>query len=514
MENKIKENTKKRKTGKLYGGLKIVVFFGILFLLVGFAGKVVQRKESVKKYSDFWELSEQIDVLFFGSSHMLNGINPLALYEEYGITSYNMAKHGGIMTESYWILMNALEYCNPKCVVVDLWALDRDYQYIDLMESFRTDEGRKQSVSLFHDNIDGFPLTKTKIEAINDLISNYDVKKEFWWDLYAYHGRWSEVGAEDFQIATGCEVKNNYLGATPMYLINPDYKFYRSPQIEEPLPYNTVCVQYLYKIIEECQKRNIEVILTFLPTASAYEQDWLAVNTGKMIADEHDILFLNLLSQDACDVLDYELDLFDEVHANVSGMIRVTSFVGEYLCEVEGVVDHRMDSKYQAWGNLVKRWKAEDTQRLLGESDLYLELSMLHDLEANSIIFIPGNSASLQDDIIQKLIMRLSGSDFVLTAAEQGGPYLMIRDGSSGTMQIQEFVGEQQIDSFSSILGDTCYIGLKNFGAIYENGDFENNYLNMEEYYETQIQIIVLGQDGEVLSKLYYDPVWNDMKRE
>lgn len=63
-------------------------------------------------------------------------------------------------------------------------------------------------------------------------------------------------------------------------------------------------------------------------------------------------------------------------------------------------------------------------------------------------------------------------------------------------------------------MGDTCYIGLKNFGAVYVDGNFEDNYLNMEEYYETQVQVVILGQDGEVMSKLYYDPVWNDMKKE
>lgn len=64
------------------------------------------------------------------------------------------------------------------------------------------------------------------------------------------------------------------------------------------------------------------------------------------------------------------------------------------------------------------------------------------------------------------------------------------------------------------ILGDIYYIGLKNFGAVYVNGGLENNYLNMEEYYEREVQIVIWGQDGEVLSKLYYDPVWNNMMRE
>lgn len=513
MNDKINKDMKNSKVLKVYNGIKILVFFIILFLLVGIAGKVVERKGSIKKYADFWELSEQIDVLFFGSSHMLDSINPLLLYEEYGITSYNMGKTGGIMPESYWTMMNALDYCQPKCVVVDLWALDRDYQYIDLMESFRTDKDRKHSVSFFHDNMDSFPLSITKVKAVNDLISNYDTKKEFFWNLYAYHSRWSSLDMEDFQALAGKKIRKEYLGSTPEYIMNPDFHFYRSPQIEEALPYNTVCVQYLYKIVEECKKRNIEVILTFMPTASAYEQDWLVVNTGEMIADELGLLFLNLLPQDTYNLIDYELDMFDEGHTNISGMRKVTSFIGKYLCEVDGIVDHRMDPNYQTWEKLVNEWKEEDAERLLGEKDLYLELSMINDLKANSIIFLPGNSSSLQDDIIQKLIMRLAGSSLVLEAAEQGGPYIMIRDGSSGTMQVQEFVGEQQIDSFESILGDTLYIGLKNFGAIYANGDLENNYLNMEEHYETQVQILILGQDGEVMAKLYYDPVWNDMKQ-
>lgn len=512
MERKAKEKLKNGKAGILYSGIKIAVFFCSLFLLIGIADKLLQRKESVKKYSDFWTLSEQIDVLFFGSSHMMNGINPLLLYEEYGITSYNMAKSGGIMTESYWMLMNALDYCNPKCVVVDLWALDRDYQYIDLMEDFRTDTERKQSVSLFHDSIDSFPLTMTKIKTINDLISDYDIKKEFWWNLYAYHGRWSSVNKEDFQIAAGQNIKKNYLGSLPEHTINPNFKFYRSSQIEEPLADNTVCVEYLYKIIEECQKRNIEVILTFLPTASAYEQDWMTVNTGEIIADELEILFLNMLPQEACNMIDYKLDMFDEVHANVNGMKKLTSYVGKYLLEVDGILDHRMDPAYQPWEELVKTWQSKEIQRLLEEKDLYLELSLIQNMNASSIIFLPGNSSSLQDEIIQKLIMRLSGSDAVLTASEQGGPYLLLRDGSSGAMQIQEFAGEQQVESFESILGDTYYIGAKNFGAIYVNGDLENNYLNMEEYYESEAQIIILGQNGEVMSKLYYDPVWNNME--
>lgn len=506
------ENNKDIGKGKIYKGIKILAFFCILILLVSVAGKVTQRKESVKKYSDFWELAPQTDVLFLGSSHMLNGISPLQLYAEYGITSYNMAKHGGMATESYWMLMNALDYCEPKCVVVDLWALDRDYQYIDLMDGTKSEEERNKSVSFFHDNIDSWPLTKTKIAAVNDLISEYNVKKEFFWDFSVYHDRWSSLGSSDFQMASGEKVGKSYLGASPVYLVGTNFSVFQAEKMDETVG-DTVCVQYLYKIIEECEKRDIEVIFTFLPMAGSYEQDWKAVNTGKKIAEEKGILFLDMLSHETQNIINYKLDMFDEGHANNSGMRKLTSYIGKYLCEVEGIIDHREDEAYQAWGALVSQWQTEEIQRLLGEKELYIELSMIQNLNANTIIFMPGNSSALQDSTTQDLVMQLAGTTAVLEAAQCGGPYLLIRDASSGAMQKQEFVGEQQIESFMSILGDTHYIAMKDFSAVYANGNLEYNYLDMEEHYDSEVQITILGQAGEIMSRLYYDPVWDDMEQ-
>lgn len=514
MEENLKESTKNRKIGNVYKGIKIFAFFCILIFLIVAAGKILQRKESVKKYQDFWELADQVDVLFFGSSHVLNSMNPLYLYEQYGITSYNMAKHGGILSESYWLLMNSLDYCQPKCVVVDLWALDRDYQYVDVMTEDYSWGQIKSYLSFLHDAMDAWPLTKTKIAMVKDILSKEEMKKEFLWNFFLYHNRWSALEKRDFKMAAGEKVEKSYLGASPLYVVNPDIHLYSESNDEGILSDDTVCVQYLYKLIEECEKRNIEVIMTYMPVSAYYVEDCWTVNTGYKIAEEKNILFLDMLEQTTESVLNYKLDMCDSGHANNSGMRKLTSYVGKYLCEVKGIVDHRQDPAYQQWADLVSQLQTEEIQRLQTETNLYLELNMINDLNANAIIFMRGTSSVLQDKTVQQLISRMTGTTAVVDAANVGGPYLLIRDGSSGIMQVQEFVGEHQVDSFSSILGDTCYIGMKNFGAVYVDGNFENNYLNMDEYYETQVQIIILGQDGEVMSKLYYDPVWNDMKRE
>ena len=513
MEENLRGNTAGLKKSKIYAGMKIFVFFAVLFLCILVSSKVVKRKDSVEKYADFVKNADQVDVLFFGSSHVLDAINPLQLYAEYGITGYNMAKSGGMVTESYWMLMNALEYCEPKCVVVDLWALDREYQYIDAKDGEQNSEEAKQAVSFLHDNFDFLPFNKTKVAAVNDLISDKETKKGFYWDFILYHNRWSSLEARDFKVAMGIVEKPGYLGSTPAYLVEKDLHIYQSDKVEDVLPEDTVCVQYLYKILDECEKRGIEVVLAFFPMSQSYEQDWMAVNTGQKIADERNLTFINLLPHDTQNVIDMETDMFDGIHANVNGMRKITSYVGKYLCKVEGIEDHRQDPAYQAWGELVSRWQGEEIDRLLNEGDMYIELGMIQNLNANSIIFMRGNSPALQDVMVQKFIMQLSGTTAILDAAASGGPYLLIRDATGGTMQIQEYIGEQQIESFPTILGDTHYIAMKPFSAIYVDGNMEYNYLDMEEHYDSSMQITILGQAGEIMSRLYYEPNWNDMKK-
>lgn len=492
--------------------VKITTFIVILLVLILLTSKIVQRKDSLKKYREFFEIAEQVDVLFLGSSHVLNGINPLQLYEEYGITSYNMAKNGGHVAESYWMFMNALEYCTPKCVVIDLWALERDYQYIDIMEETTSEVERKKYISFLHDSLDSWPMNKTKLESINDLLSSYEVRKEFYWDFLVYHDRWSTLEKEDFALALGKEGGVESLGARPVYWVHDDFSIYQMENNTEILSDDVISVRYLYRLWEECENRDIEVILTYLPMANFFPEDWKAVNTAEKIALENSLLFINLLPHEEQDVINYRTDMFDESHVNMNGMRKLTSYMGKYLEEVDGIIDHRDNAAYQNWNEKVNQWKEIEEQRLM-EKDLYLELSMIQNLDVSTIVFMRGNSKALTDNMVQELVKQLTGTTGIMEAAECGGPYMLMKDSNNGSRKIQEFVGEQQIESFESILGDTEYIGIKEFGAIYVDGNLEHNYLNMEEHYNSDIQILILDREGEIIINLCYDLYWDDMQR-
>lgn len=496
---------------KIYGAVKIIFFFIIVLLVLRLAANLTERKESRNKYSDFMELSDQVDVLFLGSSHILNGISPIQLYSEYGITSYNMGKHGGMVTESYWTLMNALDYCSPKCVVIDLWALDRDYQYVDVWDELETGEIHRDTVSLLHTNMDVWPLSRTKIAAVNDLIFTPEIKKEFLWDFSLYHTRWSSLTSADFMADDERSDDVYLLGAeqrTGLYL-NPH--ILQADDTTQVLPGRSVCMMYLDKILTECSERNIDVMLTFLPMAVSYDQDRQAVNTAAQIADEWGIPFLNFLPHETPSFMDFYTDMSDDTHLNTNGMRKMTSYIGLVLRDTYALPDHRGDADYGTWQAKSEEWQLSRIKRLCRQTDLYAELGEIQNINASVIIFMRGDSKAIHDSLVRRFIKQLTGTEVIDNALAANGPYLLIRDATgqiSDTPVHYEFGGEAQPDDFETLLGMTTYIGLYDFGAVYVNEDYENNYLDMEEHYNDEMQIVILGQQGEVIGHLYYNADW------
>ena len=97
-----------------FAAVGLLVIAGIVYL-----SDLTERKESNNKFSEFYEQEEDYDVLFLGSSHVLNSVFPMELWNDYGIVSYNLAGYGSRSASNYWVLKNALEYTTPKLVVVD-----------------------------------------------------------------------------------------------------------------------------------------------------------------------------------------------------------------------------------------------------------------------------------------------------------------------------------------------------------------------------------------------------------
>ena len=501
----------KEKLSKLKTFIHIIFLFVIIGVLLSTSGVITKRKESDRKYADYKDNAQNIDVLFLGSSHMLNAINPAQVFGQTGISSYNMAKHGGMIPESYWTYKLACQYCNPKCVVIDLWSLDRDYKYLDKMDGTKDDSEIRNSVSLLHSNMDSWPLSKTKIQAVCDLLSSSDARIEFLFPFSLYHSRWSTIGKDDFILDNSKSDSDQYvLGSEARSEILLNHNTYEPEEKNVTLAEETVSTLYLRKLIEECQAEGTEVILTFMPMANSSPQDFQAVNYGKEMADEYGLDFINLLDHSNQNIVDYESDMSDETHVNELGMYKLSQYIGQILSERDYLTDHRGQAGYEFFDQTYSSWQSNIINRLLNTDDLYMALGHANMLNVNVALLVRGDSAALRDSFICNQIAKISGTDKIYQAKDVNGPYFLLKEAipEVGDLRIHECCGEAQESEIPTLSGNGEYIGMSNFAAFYYNGDYDNNLFDMYENYNADLQLFILGADGEVLKDKYYSCGW------
>lgn len=299
------------------------------------------RKASVIKYHDFFRQEADFNVLFFGSSHMINGVYPVQLWEEHGIVSYNFGGHANRITTSYWVMENALDYTTPKLVVIDCLGLSvesrthNQYQYL-------------------HQSLDAFPLTATKTRAVFDLIREDEVENpgQLRFDLLmpfsSYHNRWTELSKEDFlpryNVQKGAEARVGVQPATQ----------YAAVSTGQVIPEKTINWEYLERMIATCKEQNIEVLLTYLPFPPD-ENSVIEAQTVPQIAEKYGVNYINFLE---LGVIDYYTDVFDESHLNPSGAYKVTHYLGDYITENYSIPDQRSNPAYANW----EKASAENTK--------------------------------------------------------------------------------------------------------------------------------------------------------
>lgn len=329
----------------------ICMTVGILLYLT----RLLERKQSYYKYYQFFNEENDYDVLFLGTSHVINGIYPLELWNDYGIVSYNFGGHGNPIPTSYWAMINALEYTTPKLVVIDCLGC--------------TGGGKTSYIEYLHMTFDEFPLSINKIRAIEDLFGADPNKVGLIWDFSVYHNKWSEISEEDFNA--------NYIrerGAEQRIGVVPITQSIRIDDNDIGTD-NSLGELYLRKMIEECQKRKIDVLLTFLPF-NANETQQMDANRTRMIAEEYKLDYLNFLD---IELVNYRTDFYDEEgHLNPSGARKVTNYIGSVISTKFDVPDNRNNPDYkEEWDYNYAGYLETKEWNIKSEEDLATYLMLL-----------------------------------------------------------------------------------------------------------------------------------------
>ena len=81
-----------------------------------------------------------IDVMFYGSSHTYSDINPAVLWDQEGISSYDLAGSLQPLWNTYYYMKESLKYQRPKVMVVEL---------VRAIESRDFSQGKREGFSPF-----------------------------------------------------------------------------------------------------------------------------------------------------------------------------------------------------------------------------------------------------------------------------------------------------------------------------------------------------------------------------
>jgi hypothetical protein len=328
---------------KLQITAKVIVFLMIFCLIFSYVSGVFSPKwarqfDTTSRITTFYQQpKDSIDVLFLGASSYRQGISPLLLWEEYGFTSYVLASSLQSPAVTYYYLLEALKNQRPKVVVLD---------GITLMDSYDVDV-REDNL---RQSIDPMNLSVEKVELALDIVSQSKKQSfaSYMFPFFRYHTRWKELGQVDFEYFK-IDRYDRFRGVDVQYQTVPfDFPEDFMKPTNVIRKYNDNAVDYYAKIIQLCQKNNIQVLLITLPRLNWIYPKYFGV---EQFAEKYNIPHIDytLPQKDNQFGFNPAADFFDPGHLNINGIQKYSPRVGSYLKKMCDLPDKRGNPAYKQW---------------------------------------------------------------------------------------------------------------------------------------------------------------------
>ena len=302
------------------------------------ADRAMRRDDGQRKYGNFFAEKQDFDVFFMGTSRVLDGVQPMELWRDYGITSYNMGNNSENLETTKWVLDIAMDTHKPKVALIDVYYVDRKV----------TDAWAFSFRHLFLDEI---PLSRKKIECVKATLPKGEWT-EFLMPFSLYHGRWEEILSGTTERLVICEPFT--MGAElRAKREKPEIPFVRTREMNTQ---EMAGKDALRRIAAICRENGAEPVFMAI-SAPISEQEQMNVNSVQLIADELGVPFINMLDEE--NLVNFDTDCYDYLgHLNPDGASKVTAHLGAWLDAHFDFADKREDSAYQHWNERLKTYEA------------------------------------------------------------------------------------------------------------------------------------------------------------
>jgi len=304
------------------------------------ADKLMRRDDSERKYGAFYADKQGFDVLFMGTSRVLDAIQPMEMWRDWGITSYNMGNNSEPLAMTAKTLELAMDTHVPRIAVIDVFymmhALDEAWTY-----PYR------------HTFLDMVPLSRAKIKVVQETMPE-DEWLEFLMPFSLYHGRWDEILSGSTERQIDCEPFT--MGGELRSGRAKNEDFVLTDEIEQSeLPGD----EGMRAIAKVCRDNGVEPVFVALP-GYATQAEQMAMNRAELIAQELGVPFVNMMREG---VIDFDADCLDTVgHLKPDGASKATAYLGAWLTAHFKIEDKRGQSAYPYWDENLAKYEAHRAQ--------------------------------------------------------------------------------------------------------------------------------------------------------
>lgn len=422
---------------------KLIVFAAIIIVILTFVTKVVMEKSyygdgfpNTATFEGLYDLEpESVDVIFLGSSHGANGFIPQVLYDNYGLTGYNLSCGQQNLLVSFYWLKEALRFQRPKVVVLDTYML---YEYT-MSEALNTPEtATRQAMDPMK-----WSINKVRaVRAIASLDSNQSIES-YVFPIERYHSRWTELSKEDFTF-NELKKRNELMGyAYSEAKTGNTYEGLSIGEEDKPAYILDNMRKYLDEIVWFCDTNDMKLVLVKTPALQETAGRYLAT---KEYADQNNIPFIemNFPENLAAMGFDFAEDMSSGGHANIVGAAKITDYLGDHLVTQYDLTGNEKDAQWKKnhdyYDKVMQNLKIKEC------TDELQYAKYISNPTNVTLIAVNSSVSGLEDSILAKELEKMG----LRTRMEFGDSfYAVIEDGSV----IQEHkTGE--IASYDGILMD------------------------------------------------------------
>lgn len=337
--------------------IKIIVFTGIFLFLFTFLTYLMKPDNvTLRNIAGYYgERKNSLDMVYIGGSACFVYWAPLQAFEDEGFTSYSYGSNV-IQAELYkYLIKEALKTQKPELIVIDA----RAFQYR---------ETRPPEEVHYRNFLTGMSFSKNKLDFINENVEKNlkQDKLSYIFDLIKYHRPFSS------------NINENVLSLMFHTYKNPNKGFDFIPEVQllEKYDFET---EEKKKIAKETE----DILLDLIDYMKTTDVNYLFVVSPYQETQEHKKQFNyieEVITQNGYNFLDaneyydemgldFQGDLYNFNHVNIYGAEKYTRLLSNYIKENYNLADHRNDSDYNDWHNLLNNWheQIETTKKTIDE---------------------------------------------------------------------------------------------------------------------------------------------------